>query len=56
MFLLSKDLDGVLDLHEPCLLSVYMLPFGFDALSCGLPVSDGFLFLTEPLDLLLNSG
>jgi hypothetical protein len=56
IFLLAKDLDGVLELHEPCSLSTYMLPFGFSTLSCDLPVSDGFLFLMEPLNLLLNHG
>jgi hypothetical protein len=56
LFLLAKDLDGVLDLCEPCLLPVYMLPSGFSILDCGLPASDGFLLLTKALNLLLNHG
>jgi hypothetical protein len=56
MLLLAKDLDIVLELCEPCPLSVYMLPSGFVTLSCGLPMSDGFLFLTEPCNILLNPG
>jgi hypothetical protein len=32
-----------------------MLPSSFDALSCCLPPHDGFLFLTEPLDFVLDS-
>jgi hypothetical protein len=47
LFLLAKDLDGVLELCEPCSLSIYMLPSIFSTLSCGLPASDGFLFLTR---------
>jgi hypothetical protein len=32
-----------------------MLPSSFDTLSCRFPPRDGFLFLTEPLDFLLDS-
>jgi hypothetical protein len=56
MFLLVNDLNSVLELHEPCSLSIYVLPSSFGALSCGLPASDGFLVLTELLNLLLNPG
>jgi hypothetical protein len=31
-----------------------MLPLSFGVLSCCLPSHDGFLFLTEPLDFLLD--
>jgi hypothetical protein len=37
------------------MLSVDVLPPGFGALDRRLPPHDGFLFLTEPLDLLLDS-
>jgi hypothetical protein len=56
LFLLAKDLDVVLEFHEPCSLFVYMLPSDFGTLSCGLPASDVFLFLMEPFNLLLNPG
>jgi hypothetical protein len=56
MFLLVNDLNSVLELREPCSLSIYVLPSSFGALSCGLPASDGFLVLTELLNLLLNPG
>jgi hypothetical protein len=32
-----------------------MLPSSFDALSCCLPPHDGFLFLMEPIDFVLDS-
>jgi hypothetical protein len=51
---LAKDLNAILELCEPCSLSIYMLPSGFGALSCGLSASDGFLFLIKPFYLLLN--
>jgi hypothetical protein len=54
LFQLAKDLDGVLELHEPCSLSIYMLPSGFGTLGYGLPASDSFLFLMKALNLLLN--
>jgi hypothetical protein len=56
LLLLAKDLDSVLELHESCSFSVDVLPSGFGMLNCYMPPSDGFLFLTEPLDLLLDSG
>jgi hypothetical protein len=56
LFLLVKDLDGVLELCESCSFSINMLSSGFDMLSCYLPSRDSFLFLMKPLDLLLNSG
>jgi hypothetical protein len=55
MFVLTKDVNGVLELHESCPFSVYALPSGFGTLSYSLPSCDNFLFLTETLDLLLNS-
>jgi hypothetical protein len=56
LFLLAKDLDGVLELRESCSFFVNMLPPGFDMLGCCLPSLDSFLFLVEPFDLLLDSG
>jgi hypothetical protein len=50
-----KDINGVLQLCKPCSLSVYVLPPDFSALDYCLPPYDGFLFLTKPLDLLLDS-
>jgi hypothetical protein len=55
MLLLVKDINGVLQLCKPCSLSVYVLPPDFSALDYCLPPYDGFLFLTKPLDLLLDS-
>jgi hypothetical protein len=54
LFSLAKDVNGVLQLCKPCSLTVYMLPPGFDALGRCLSPYDGFLFLMEPLDLLLD--
>jgi hypothetical protein len=56
LFLLVKDLDAILELREPCSLSVYMLPSGFNALSYILSSSDNFLFLMESHNLLLSPG
>jgi hypothetical protein len=56
LLLLVKDLNGVLELRESCSFSVNVLSFGFDTLRCCLPPCDAFLFLTEPLHLLLDSG
>jgi hypothetical protein len=55
LLLLAKDLDGVLELRKSCSFSVNMLSSGFCMLNYWLPPLDGFLFLTEPLDLLLDS-
>jgi hypothetical protein len=56
LLLPAKDLDGVLELHESCPFSIDVPPSGFDTLCCCLPPCDGFMFLTEPLDLLLDSS
>jgi hypothetical protein len=56
LLLLAKDLDVVLELHESCPFSIDALPSGFGMLSRYLLPCDGFLFLTEPLDLLLDPG
>jgi hypothetical protein len=56
LFLLAMDLDGILELCESCSFSIDMLPSTLGTLCCCLPPCDGFLFLTEPLDLLLDSG
>jgi hypothetical protein len=53
--LLTKDVNGVLQLCKPCSLSIYVLPPGFGALNCCVPPHDRFVFLTEPLNLLLDS-
>jgi hypothetical protein len=44
------------DLAKVASLSVDMLPSSFVALSCCLPPHNGFMFLTEPLDFLLDSN
>jgi hypothetical protein len=54
LFLLIKDVDGVLQFCEPCPLSVDVLPSGLSTLSSFLPSHDGFLLLTEPLNFLLH--
>jgi hypothetical protein len=56
LFLLMKDLDGILEFRKSCSFSVYALPLGFCTLNCCLPPHDGFLFLIEPFDLLLDSN
>jgi hypothetical protein len=56
MPLLAEDDQVVLHLYEPHSLSVDVLPVIFGALHCSLPSQDGFLFLPEPLNLLLNFG
>jgi hypothetical protein len=56
LLLLAKDLDSVLELRESCPFSIDVLPSGFGTLSCCMPPCNGFLFLTKPLDLLLDSS
>jgi hypothetical protein len=56
LLLLVKDLNGVLELYESFSFSIDVLPFGFGMLSCCLPPCDDFLFLTETLNLLLDSS
>jgi hypothetical protein len=56
LLLLAKDLDGVLELHESFPFFINMLTSGFGTLICYLPSCDGFLFMMEPLYLLLNPG
>jgi hypothetical protein len=53
--LLAENFKVVLHLSEPRSLSVDVLSTSFDALHYGLPSQNGFLFLSEPLDLLLDS-
>jgi hypothetical protein len=55
LLLLGKDFDVALELCKSCCLLDNVLPSGFGALSCSLPPCDGFLFLAEPLNLLLES-
>jgi hypothetical protein len=56
LLLLAENFDVVLELRESCPFSVGMLPSNFGALSCYLPLCDGFLFSMDPLDLLLDPG
>jgi hypothetical protein len=56
LLLLVKDLNVVLEFRESCPFSVNVLSSGFGMLSCYLPSCDDILFLTEPLNLLLNPG
>jgi hypothetical protein len=54
--LLVEDIQVVLHLCEPRLLPVDVLLASFGALHYSLPSQDGFLFLSEPPNLLLDSG
>jgi hypothetical protein len=54
--LLMEDVQVVLHLYEPHSLPVDVLPISFGALNCSLPSHNGFLFLLEPLNFLLDSG
>jgi hypothetical protein len=54
--LLVEDFEVILHFCEPRSFYVDVLSTSFDTLYCGLPSKDGFLFLSEPLDLLLDSG
>jgi hypothetical protein len=54
--LLMEDVHVVLHLCEPHLLHVDGFPASFDVLNCSLPSQNGFLFLLDPLNLLLDSG
>jgi hypothetical protein len=54
--LLAEDVQVVLHLCEPCSLPVDGLPVSFGELHCGLSSQNGFLFLPEPLNVLLDSG
>jgi hypothetical protein len=56
MLLLTKNIEGVLHFYKPCSLPIDVLPTDFDTLNCSLPPQDGFLFLSEPLNFLLNFG
>jgi hypothetical protein len=54
--LLEENVQVVLHLCEPRSLPVDGLPVSFDALNYNLSSQNGFLFLSEPLNLLLDSG
>jgi hypothetical protein len=56
LFLLAKDVNGVLELRKSCTFSIDALPSGLGALSHYLPFGINFLFLVEPFEILLNSG
>jgi hypothetical protein len=55
VLLLAENIQVVLHLCEPHSLSVDILPMSFSALHRGLPSQNGFLFLSEPLNRLLDS-
>jgi hypothetical protein len=56
LLLLVKDIDSILQLHDPHSLSVHVLASSFSTLSDGLPSHNGFLFLLKPLYFLLSPG
>jgi hypothetical protein len=51
-----EDVQVVLHLCKPGSFSINILPMRFIALHGSLPSQDGFLFLSEPLNLLLDYG
>jgi hypothetical protein len=55
LLLMADDLNIILEFCKPFLLPINVLPPGFSALGRCLSSHDGFLFLTEPLNLLLDS-
>jgi hypothetical protein len=56
LLLLTENVEGVFLLDEPCSLSIDVLPMGLDVLDCSMSSQDGFLFLLEPLNFLLDYG
>jgi hypothetical protein len=56
LLLLVKNVKGILHFCESRSLSVEVLSTSFGTLDYGLPSQNGFLFLPEPLNLLLDSG
>jgi hypothetical protein len=56
LLLLTKNIEGVLQLDDPRLLSVDVLSVSFGTLNCNLSSQDGLLFSPEPLNFLLDSG
>jgi hypothetical protein len=54
--LADGEYPGCIHLCEPRSLSVDVLSMSSSALHRGLPSQNGFLFLLEPLNLLLDSG
>jgi hypothetical protein len=54
LLLLAKDVDRILQLYEPCPLSVNVLSARFSLLSDCVPSHNGFLLLPKPLCLLLH--
>jgi hypothetical protein len=54
LFLLMKDVDGVLQFYEPCPILVDVLPSGLSTLSRYLSSHDGFLVLMDPLNFFLH--
>jgi hypothetical protein len=56
MLQLTKNIEGVMHLYEPCLLPIDVLPTSFCTLNYSMLSQDGLLFLLEPLNFLLNSS
>jgi hypothetical protein len=56
LLLLVKDIDTILQLHEPHPLSVDMLPVSLSALDYNLPSLDGVFLLPDHLNFLLDSS
>jgi hypothetical protein len=56
LFLLAKGVNSMLELCKFCPFSINVLSSTFGMLSCCLPSGDGFMFLTDPFNLLLNSS
>jgi hypothetical protein len=56
LLLLAKDVNNVLQLREPHVLSVDVLPVSLGALDYGLSSHDRLLLLLKPLNFLLDSG
>jgi hypothetical protein len=54
--LLAEGVQVVLHLLEPRSLSVNIFPTSFSTLHRGLPSQNGFLFLSESFNFLLDTG
>jgi hypothetical protein len=54
LFLLVKDVNGILQFCQPCTLPVDVLPSSLDTLGGCLSSHDGHLFLLTPLYFLLD--
>jgi hypothetical protein len=52
---LTKSIEGVLHLCKPHSLPIDALPASFSVLDCSMSSQDELLFLSEPLNFLLDS-